>query len=199
MSLEGISSIFSRIKNMVSYKLYKATTDPDAERFVEEQKANRAKIEAYETSDASGNMDILGNIDISGTMDISGTNIQLPPQNLIAEIIKNIVSSFFIFLFILFAIYSGHLAANDAIGRDIQYRILYFIYGTIFAPFVCLYYIIQFMRGESVKSYAILPIREGEVPNGLEGFFLSFISYTPDAEVSAKRAKYIADLAAAAT
>ena len=193
MSLEGIGSIFSRIKNMVSYKLYKATTDPDAERFVEEQKANRAKIEAYETSDASGN------IDISGTMDISGTNIQLPPQNLIAEIIKNIVSSFFIFLFILFAIYSGHLAANDAIGRDIQYRILYFIYGTIFAPFVCLYYIIQVMRGESVKSYAILPIREGEVPNGLEGFFLSFISYTPDAEVSAKRAKYMADLAAAAT
>jgi len=193
MSLEGISSIFSRIKNMVSYKLYKATTDPDAERFVEEQKANRAKIEAYETSDVSGT------IDISGTMDISGTNIQLPPQNLIAEIIKNIVSSFFIFLFILFAIYSGHLAANDAIGRDIQYRILYFIYGTIFAPFVCLYYIIQVMRGESVKSYAILPIREGEVPNGLEGFFLSFISYTPDAEVSAKRAKYIADLAAAAT
>jgi len=178
---------------MVSYKLYKATTDPDAERFVEEQKANRAKIEAYETSDVSGT------IDISGTMDISGINIQLPPQNLIAEIIKNIVSSFFIFLFILFAIYSGHLAANDAIGRDIQYRILYFIYGTIFAPFVCLYYIIQVMRGESVKSYAILPIREGEVPNGLEGFFLSFISYIPDAEVSTKRAKYIADLAAAAT
>ena len=184
---------------MISYKFYKATTDPDAERFVEEQKANRAKIEAYETSDASGNMDILRNIDISGNMDISGTNIQLPPQNLIAEIIKNIIFSFFVFLFILFAIYSGHLAANDAIGRDIQYRILYFIYGTIFAPLVFLYYMIQMMRGNTVKSYAILPIREGDVPNGLEGFFLSFISYIPDAEAGEKRKAYMDALAAAAT
>ena len=85
---------------MISYKLYKATTDPDAERFVQEQKANRAKIEAYETgiTDASG-----GSVtDASGNTDISGTILSPPPQSLITEIIKNIVFSFFVFLFILF-------------------------------------------------------------------------------------------------
>ena len=193
MSLEGIKSIFSRIKNMISYKLYKATTDPDAERFVKEQMSNRAKIEAYESSDTSIT-------DTSGNTDISGTTLALPPQSLITEIIKNVVFSFFVFLFILFAIYSGHLAANDAVMRDPPYVILYFIYGTIFAPFVVIYYFIQMLRGNTVKSYAIIPIRQGAVSEGtIEGFFMSFISYIPDTEAINKRAKYMADLAAAAT
>jgi len=192
MSLEGIKSIFSRIKNMISYKLYKATTDPDAERFVEEQKANRAKIEAYESSDTSIT-------DASGNTDISGTKLPIPSQSLITEIIKNIVFSFFVFLFILFAIYSGHLAANDAVMRDPPYVILYFIYGAIFAPFVVLYYFIQMLRGNTVKSYAIIPIRQGTVSEGtVEGFFMSFISYIPDAEAINKRAKYMEALAKAA-
>ena len=55
------------------------------------------------------------------------------------------------------------------------------------------------LRGNTVKSYAILPIREGEVPNGLEGFFLSFISYIPDVEAGEKRKAYMDALAAAAT
>jgi hypothetical protein len=192
MSLEGIKSVFSRIKNMISYKLYKATTDPDAERFVEEQKANRAKIEAYETN-------IPPITDGSGNTDISGTILSPPPQSLITEIIKNIVFSFFVFLFILFAIYSGHLAANDAVMRDPPYVILYFIYGAIFAPFVVLYYFIQMLRGNTVKSYAIIPIRQGTVSEGtVEGFFMSFISYIPDAEAINKRAKYMEALAKAA-
>jgi len=178
---------------MISYKLYKATTDPDAERFVKEQMSNRAKIEAYETSDTSIT-------DASGNIDISGTNLSPPPQSLITEIIKNIVFSFFVFLFILFAIYSGHLAANDAVMRDPPYVILYFIYGAIFAPFVVIYYFIQMLRGNTVKSYAIIPIRQGAVSEGtVEGFFMSFISYIPDTEAINKRAKYMADLAAAAT
>ena len=178
---------------MISYKLYKATTDPDAERFVEEQKTNRAKIEAYESSDTSIT-------DASGNTDISGTKLPIPSQSLITEIIKNIVFSFFVFLFILFAVYSGHLAANDAVMRDPPYVILYFIYGTIFAPFVVLYYFIQMLRGNTVKSYAIIPIRQGAVSEGtVEGFFMSFISYIPDAEAINKREKYMADLAAAAT
>ena len=178
---------------MISYKLYKATTDPDAERFVKEQMSNRAKIEAYETSDTSIT-------DASGNIDISGTNLSPPPQSLITEIIKNIVFSFFVFLFILFAIYSGHLAANDAVMRDPPYVILYFIYGAIFAPFVVIYYFIQMLRGNTVKSYAIIPIRQGAVSEGtIEGFFMSFISYIPDTEAINKRAKYMADLAAAAT
>jgi hypothetical protein len=56
------------------------------------------------------------------------------------------------------------------------------------------------LRGNTVKSYAIIPIRQGAVSEGtIEGFFMSFISYIPDAEAINKRAKYMADLAAAAT
>lgn len=181
-----MSSFLTNLSNTISYKLNQATTNPDAQRYSDEQERlqkqkeeeeKKSELKIVEKENAKSKQE-------AALKKANSSN----PTNIIKEVVYYISISFVIFLFILFAIYAGHLAANDAIGREISYRVLYFIYGIIFSPFVVLYYIIQYMRGHSIRSYALLPIREGEVPRGLEGFFLSLISYIPDEEsINAKK------------
>ena len=175
-------SIFTRVGNLINYNLYRATTDPDAKRFADEQKAARKRQDeaaAIEAEKKKGEIKQEKNLEKAKNKGAA---------TLIGKIVKYTLLSFMIFIFVLFAVYTGHLAANDAIGRPYWYRILYFIYGAIFCVFVAPYYVIQHFRGHSVKSYAILPIREGEVPQGIEGFFLSLISFIPDGDSNAAKA-----------
>jgi uncharacterized membrane protein (DUF106 family) len=184
-------SIFTRASNLLNYKLYQATTDPDAKRFADEQNAARKKQEEAEAAAAAKN------IAETKKAEIQSENLKKAEYStgtFIGQIVKYTLISFAVFIFVLFAVYTGHLAANDAIGRSYWYRILYFIYGCIFCVFVAPYYIIQYFRSHSVKSYAILPIREGDVPRGIEGFILSLISFTPDSDSNAAKAIWDAAL-----
>ena len=172
-------SLFDSVNNLISYKLFQATNDPDAKRFAEQQKAARKKQEAAAKAAADAQTkkaehDKVQAVNLKKAEYSSGTFAK--------QVVKYTVSSISIFIYVMFALYTGHLAANDAIGRSPAYRILYFIYGALFCIFVLPYYIIQHLRDNSVKSYAILPIREGMVPAGIEGFFLSFVTYMPDEE-----------------
>ena len=173
-------SLIEKISNIVQYKIYQATNDPAAAAFAKEQAAAAAKVS--KTTSASAKKE----------------PVNTQPSSLTQKIITYTIFSFFIALFILFAIYTGHLAANDAIGRPIAYRILFFLYGTIGCVFVAPYYLIKRLLGYSVRSYALLPIREGDVPPGLDGLFLSLVSYTPDATVAIAKQAYENSLAAAA-
>lgn len=180
-------SIFSRINNLVSYNLYKATTNPDAKRFADEQNATR-KQQEIAISKATAKKQ--AEEDAKKQQDANYKKATYSTSQFVKDVVKYTTLSFMIFIIILFAVYTGHLAANDAIGRSIPYRILYFIYGALFCIGVAPYYLIQRLRGRSIKSYAILPIREGVVPSGIEGFFLSFISYLPDEESLAAKASW---------
>lgn len=180
-------SIFSRINNLISYKVYQATTDPDAKRFADEQNAARKQQEAAAAAAATKKQ---AEEDAKKQQDSNYKKATYSTSQFVKDVVKYTTLSFMIFIFVLFAVYSGHLAANDAIGREVPYRILYFIYGALFCIGVVPYYLIQRLRGRSIKSYAILPIREGPVPSGIEGFFLSFISYLPDEESLAAKASW---------
>ena len=172
-------SIFTRVGNLVSYNINKATTDPDAQRYADEQAAARrqqdiADAKAAEEKKAAEAAEAKQKANLKdATYDTS---------TFVTQIFKYIATAFGSSIYILLALYTGHIAANDAIGRAPSYRTLYFIYGTVFSIFVLPYYIIQWMRGTSIKSYAILPLREGVVPQGLEGFFQSFYTFLPDNE-----------------
>ena len=181
-------SIFTRVGNLISYNLYQATTDPDAKRFADEQNAARKKQE-----EATAIIAEKKDVEIKQVK-----NLEKAKGTLVGKIVKYTLMSFMIFIFVLFAVYTGHLAANDAIGRSYWYRILYFIYGLIFCVFVAPYYVIQYFRGHSVKSYALLPVREGEVPYGIEGFFLSLVSFIPDGDSNAAKAMWDAAIQRAA-
>jgi hypothetical protein len=187
-------SIFTRASNLLNYKLYQATTDPDAARFADEQNAARKRQEEEAAAAAKKEADAAQKAE---TQAENLKKAEYSTGTFIGQIVKYTIMSFTIFIFVLFAVYTGHLAANDAIGRTYWYRILYFIYGCIFCIFVAPYYLIQYFRGHSVKSYAILPIREGEVPRGIEGFFLSLVSFIPDSDSNGAKTIWDASVRAA--
>jgi len=180
-------SIIDKITNILQYKVYQATTDPDADAFAKEQQAARDKAAA---ATQASQEEQTAEQQAATQQSQNLTKAQYSATTFLKQIVKYTILAFFIFLIILFAIYTGHLAANDAIGHPIEYRILFFIYGAIFSVFVAPYYIIQRLRGVEIKSYAILPVREGVVPEGLEGLLLSFISYIPDEYSAAAKHTY---------
>jgi ABC-type sugar transport system permease subunit len=85
-------------------------------------------------------------------------------------------------LIFLVCTFAGTLAANDAIGRSVFIRIIFFIYASIpiFSPFVFIYYIYRYFNGLRPKIYAYLPL----IPNGNYNLILSYLlapfSYIPD-------------------
>lgn len=75
--------------------------------------------------------------------------------------------------YVMFCFVIGMLAANQAIGREPAYRILYFIYGAIFAPILAFYYIYLWFNDKAPKIYTLLPITQ-MVPETTIGRFLLF-------------------------
>lgn len=97
-------------------------------------------------------------------------------------------------LIVVFFLVSGMLASNDAIGREVPYRILYFIYGGLYFPILIPYYTVKFImwimgKGTVPRIYKLLPIWDTESDTSLGRFFLFPFTYESDQnEVEAKKA-----------
>ena len=66
-------------------------------------------------------------------------------------------------IYIIFSLFIGSLVANDYIHKSSPYKIVGFIYGSIFAPVVSIYYIVKiilawFHRGEPPLLVSLLPL-----------------------------------------
>lgn len=83
-------------------------------------------------------------------------------------------------LIIMLFLVSGMLCANDAIGRDYRYRILYFIYGGIGFPIMLIYYLYRWFVGTAPHIYRLLPIYTEEADTSLGRFFLFPFTYVED-------------------
>lgn len=99
---------------------------------------------------------------------------------LIGNTLNNAINFFNTFLMITLAVVSGMLSANDAIGREWPYRILYFIYGSLFFPIMLLYYLYMWFIGKAPRIYTLLPIRTVQSITSLARFLLFPITYKPD-------------------
>jgi hypothetical protein len=95
----------------------------------------------------------------------------------IKDTATTVVSSLF---YIMICLVAGTLAANDAIGRDVQYRVLYFIYGFIFGPVVILYYLYRWYNKDAPYIYRMLPIFTTEADSTLMRMFFYPFTYKED-------------------
>ena len=79
---------------------------------------------------------------------------------LVAESTSIALSIFGSFILIAIIIYGASLAANLAIGRDIYYRIFYFIFACnpVITPIVFAYTALMALKGNPIPYYGILPI-----------------------------------------
>jgi hypothetical protein len=82
--------------------------------------------------------------------------------------------------YVMFCLTIGMLAANQAIGREPAYRILYFIYGAIFAPFLVFYYVYLWFNNKSPKIYTLLPLTQRVADTTIGRVFLFPFSYKED-------------------
>jgi hypothetical protein len=80
----------------------------------------------------------------------------------------------------MFCLVIGMLAANQAIGREPAYRILYFIYGFIFAPFLAIYYLYLWFNGKAPKIYTLLPLTQTVAETTIGKFLLFPFAYKED-------------------
>lgn len=93
------------------------------------------------------------------------------------RIALTVVGSLFIVMLFLVA---GMLTANDAIGRDPQYRIFYFIYGGIGFPFMLFYYLYRWFSGTAPHIYRLLPLYSQPADTSLMRFLLFPFTYEED-------------------
>jgi hypothetical protein len=93
------------------------------------------------------------------------------------RIAMKVVGSLFIVMLILV---SGMLTANDAIARDPQYRILYFIYGGLGFPIMLVYYLYRWFSGTAPHIYRLLPLYTEQADTTLGRFFLFPFTYEED-------------------
>lgn len=99
-----------------------------------------------------------------------------------------------LFLVMLFLI-SGMLTANDAIGRDISYRILYFIYGGLGFPVMLIYYLYRWFFGTAPHIYRLLPIYTQESDTTIGRFFLFPFTYKEDKAAIDAKIKFMTEAA----
>jgi hypothetical protein len=99
-----------------------------------------------------------------------------------------------LFLVMLFLI-SGMLTANDAIGRDVSYRILYFIYGGLGFPVMLIYYLYRWFFGTAPHIYRLLPIYTQESDTTIGRFFLFPFTYKEDKAAIEARTNFMTEAA----
>lgn len=85
-----------------------------------------------------------------------------------------------ILFYVVFCMVIGMLAANQAIGREPAYRVLYFIYGSLFAPLLVFYYIYLWFNDKAPKIYTLLPITQTVADTTIGKFLLFPFSYQED-------------------
>jgi len=115
---------------------------------------------------------------------------------LFSDVWDNTMTFVSYFFYFTLCVLGGMLAANDAIGREVKYRVLFFIYGFIFAPFVLIYYLVRVGLGTAPKLYTMLPITQTKAETSLGSFFLFPFYYQED---PAARRKLVAFMTECAT
>jgi hypothetical protein len=83
-------------------------------------------------------------------------------------------------VYIVFCLTIGMLAANQAIGREPGYRVLYFLYGAIFAPILVFYYLYLWFNDKSPKIYTLLPLTQTIATTTIGRFLLFPFAYKED-------------------
>jgi len=101
------------------------------------------------------------------------TRLATTTSNIAIQVISSL-------LYVTFCLVAGMLCANDAIGREIPYRVLYFIYGFIFAPVVLIYYLYKWFNDDSPKIYRLLPIYTTVSDSTLGRYFFYPFTYKED-------------------
>jgi hypothetical protein len=178
-------SVFTQISNKIQYSLSQAINDPKADAYARQQ-----AIQAQQDADAKARRDAaLANASAQEKARLKAEEdakalaerSQFKPVRATGNVASGIIKGFMNFILALIILYGGHLAANEAIGYKVPFRILSFLYGCIFF-FIEIPKMLIRRYWYQIKPpyYTYFPLST-YVPNGdLEVLFLGGFCYKED-------------------
>lgn len=178
-------SLLTQISNKLQYSIATAVSDPKADAYAKQQ-AIQAKQDAEanarkDAADANASAEEKKRKKASEDAKALAERSEFKPQRATSNIAAGIIKGFMQFILALVILYGGHLAANEAIGYKIPFRLLSFVYGCIFF-FIEIPKMLIRRYWYQIKPpyYTYLPISTYE-PNGdLEVLFLGGFCYKED-------------------
>lgn len=237
--MSSIIDLGSIAVNKLRYNLFKAAYDPEAEKYVKQEKVDNTTTvkdtkpkEGYKdaipsrwsalSKSAKGVLNTLrkpfkkeeentdnvaqsdeekkDDADNIAQSDQVDTLPKVPtlPNDPAASFTASFMSTFFSLLGVVLLFFicttAGSIAANDAIGRAVAVRLVYFIYGSIplFSPFVLIYYAIRYFF---LKTYPVwynyLPVTSHNSSYGIVNILLKPFFYLPDANTKYMHQKFV--------
>lgn len=125
---EGNDSIWTNLKNKISYKIYNATTDPNANKFATER-AKKKKEEDIKNENATNKSNTTDDVNNTDPNSFSAKRLAKKVGNQTLDILKK----FFIpFVALMLAM----IVANEMIIYSVPIRIIFFIFTFLVCYFV---------------------------------------------------------------
>lgn len=178
-------SLLTKLSNKIQYSVSKNLDDPEAAEYASQQKvqelqdAESQKREQQEQEDAAA-AEAKKAEDEKEAVELARRS-EFKASRAIGNSANEILKIFGSLVLVIILCYAGHIAANEAIGYRIPFRLLSFLYGAIFFFYVIPKSFYDTLYLKKVKHfYTFLPLSTYVPTGNIESFFLTPFCYVED-------------------
>jgi len=186
-------SLLTQVANKIKYMISQFVSDPEADAYARQQ-ADQAAQDAdtkkrIDEAKAQADADAKVKADTDAAAAELEERSQFKSKRAATSIASGVLKGFFSLFLFMFLLYGGHLAANQAIGYRVPFRLFMFIIGFLLS----FYYIPKSLFDRyytKIKPpyYSFLPISTYQPVGILQDIFLGGFCYTEDDNSRAARA-----------
>jgi len=186
-------SLITKLSNKINYYTSKALDDPDAEEYVKQQAIQEAQDKAVADRKLAEDADAAKQASDAEVASLKikdlETRNKFSVTRATGDTASGILKIFGSLLLVGIMMYGGHLAANQAIGYNAPFRLLTFLYGSLF-----FFYHIpkglydKYINKKKLEFYSFLPLSTYHPTGDLEKFFIGPFCYSETQESQAARA-----------
>jgi hypothetical protein len=181
--------------NKVQYMVAKNLSDPEADNFAKQQAAQAAQdkvvADRKKAADAKNKKtEEQKKAENEAAMELQRKSQFSTPKDFAAKVSDKVIAVFKSLLFIALSLYGGYISSNKAIGYNVPFRLLSFIYGSLLWFIVIPLALIDiYYRKKVLPNYAFLPLSTHVPSNKFENFFIGAFCYKEDAASIAAKAE----------
>jgi len=188
-----MSSLLNQITNSIQYSVHKATYDPEANAFAEQQAKEREKeqtraAQAAADAERTAEQKRKDELVAAAAADAEAERerrAHFSGSRMIGRAFEIIGAIVGVFVLVVFGVLGASLATNLNVYREMPYRILYAVYGFLFF-WVVIPYVFGYRwwwNGKKPRFYAMIPIVPYKFTNPIAGMLLGWMSYKPDESI----------------
>jgi len=185
-------SLLRQITNKINYDMSKVLNDPEADAYAKQQAIQAkqdAEVKAREDKEEAKAKIVS---EAKAKADAKAKSLAERSSFSVGRAVRNtasgIITGFMSLILICFILYGGHLAANEAIGYKIPFRILSFIYGCVFFFFeIPKSFIRRYWYQIQIPYYSYLPLSTYQPVGDFETLLLGGFCYKENETSSAAR------------